>query len=134
MMIDKLKTAEAFSALGKLPKTYVDQLSGMNVPPHLMELLVKIITMLLRKINVPQDEIDVLVEKIDERGISEMLSIENYNVQETRREARLEQLVRFIHKKKLKNKTRSQIIDELELESDQIQVLDNFEAYRNLII
>ena len=87
MMIDKLKTAEAFSELGKLPKEYVDKLSNMNVPSHLMELLVKIITMLLRKIDVPQDEIDNFVEKIDERVISEMLAIENYSVQETRREA-----------------------------------------------
>jgi len=51
---------------------------------------VKIITMLLRKIDVPQDEIDALVEKIDERGVSEMLAIENYSVQATRREARAE--------------------------------------------
>ena len=49
----------------------------------LKELLVRVITLLLRKIDVPQDEIDKLVEGIDERGISEMLAIENYNVQET---------------------------------------------------
>jgi len=50
-------------------------------------LLVKVITVLLRKIDVPQDEIDLLVERIDERGVSEMLAIENYSVQATRREA-----------------------------------------------
>ena len=137
MMIDKLKTAEAFSELGSLPKEYVGRLSNMNVPPHLMELLVKIITMLLRKINVPQDEIYSLVEKIDERGISEMLAIEDYDVQETRREARadalLEKLVKLIHRKKLKMKTREQIIDELELEPDEIEILDNFELYQHLI-
>jgi len=87
MMIDKLKTAEAFSELGNLPKGYIERMEKMNVPPHLKELLVKVITVLLRKIDVPQDEIDVLVERIDERGISEMLSIENYSVQATRREA-----------------------------------------------
>ena len=59
----------------------------MNVPQHLKELLVKVVTVLLRKINVPQEEIDVLVERIDERGLSEMLAIENYNVQAIRREA-----------------------------------------------
>jgi len=90
MMIDKLKTAEAFSELGKLPKAYIERLNDMNVPPHLKELLVKVITVLLRKIDVSQDEIDVFVEKIDERGLSEMLSIENYSVQQTRREARAE--------------------------------------------
>ena len=36
---------------------------------------------------MPQEEIDVLVERIDERGVSEMLAIENYSVQATRREA-----------------------------------------------
>ena len=46
--------------------------------------------MLLRKIDVPQDEINIFKEKIDERGMSEMLAIENYSVQETRREARAE--------------------------------------------
>jgi len=66
MMVDKLKTAEAFSELGKLPKEYIERLKDMNVPPHLKELLVKVITVLLRKIDVPQDEIDVLVERIDE--------------------------------------------------------------------
>ena len=90
MMIDKLKTAEAFSELGKLPKEYIERLNKMNVPPHLKELLVKVITVLLRKIDVPQDEIDMFVDKIDERGISEMLAIENYSVQQTRREARAE--------------------------------------------
>ena len=87
MMVDKLKTAEAFSELSKLPKEYIEHLKDMNVPPHLKELLVKVITVLLRKIDVPQDEIDVLVERIDERGVSEMLAIENYSVQAMRREA-----------------------------------------------
>jgi hypothetical protein len=87
MMVDKLKTAEAFSELGKLPKEYIEHLKNINVPPHLKALLVKVITVLLRKINVPQDEIDVFAERIDERGVSEMILIENYNVQEVRREA-----------------------------------------------
>ena len=80
-------TLEAFSELGKLPKEYIERLKDMNVPPHLKELLVKVITVLLRKIDVPQDEIDVLMERIDERGVSEMLAIENYSVQAMRREA-----------------------------------------------
>jgi len=43
--------------------------------------------LLLRRINVPQAEIEALVKRIDERGISEMIAIEDYDVQETRREA-----------------------------------------------
>ena len=85
MIVDKLRTAEAFSELGKLREDYGEQINNLNVPPHLKELLVQVITLLLRKIDVPQDEIDNFVEKIDERGISEMLAIEDYDVQEIRR-------------------------------------------------
>jgi len=63
----------------------------MNIPAHLKSLLVKVITVLLAKINTPQEEIDTLVEKIDERGVSAMLTLENYDVQETRRQAKEEE-------------------------------------------
>ena len=87
MMIGKFKTAESFNELGLIPKQYVDQFKNLHVPTHLKDLLVKVFTVLLRKIDVPQDEIDNLVEQIDERGVSEMLAIENYSVQAIRREA-----------------------------------------------
>jgi len=87
MMIDKLKTVEAFRELSKVLKEHADQLKDMNVPPHLKELLIKVITALLNKINVPQSEINALAERIDERGVSEIMSIEDYDVQATRREA-----------------------------------------------
>ena len=90
MMIDKLKTPEDLRHLGKLPADYVERLSSMNVPTHLKTLLVKVITVLLTKINTPKEEIESFVEKIDERGVSAMLTLENYDVQETRRLAREE--------------------------------------------
>jgi len=90
MMIDKLKTPEDLSNLGKLPKDYIQRLNAMNIPAHLKSLLVKVIIVLLAKINTPQEEIENLVEKIDERGVSAMLTLENYDVQETRRLAREE--------------------------------------------
>ena len=65
MMTDKLKSPEDLGRLGKLPKEHVEHLSKMNVPPHLKKLLVKVITVLLQKINVPKEEVHDLVEKID---------------------------------------------------------------------
>ena len=62
----------------------------MNIPIHLKELLVKVVTVLLHKIDVPQDDINIFMDKIDERGVSEMIALENYSVQETRRQARAE--------------------------------------------
>jgi len=81
---------QTLSELARLPKNYAERLKNLNVPAHLKELLVKVITVLLQKIDVSQDEIDTLVEKIDERGVSEMIAIENYSVQETRKQARAE--------------------------------------------
>ncbi|MCL1882340.1 MAG: Rpn family recombination-promoting nuclease/putative transposase [Defluviitaleaceae bacterium] len=87
MMIDKLKSSEAFYELGSLPK---EQLDAINIPRHLKELLVKVFTVLLTRIDVPQDEIKNFMEKIDERGVSEMIAAGVYSVQETRRETREE--------------------------------------------
>ena len=91
MMIDKLKTAEAFSELGRLREHYGERIDSLNVPRHLKELLVKVITVLLTRIDVPPEEIDEFIEKFDERGVSGMTLIENYSVQETRRLAREEE-------------------------------------------
>ena len=43
--------------------------------------------MLLRRVNVPADEITAVTEQIYERGVQGMFNIENYDVQETRRVA-----------------------------------------------
>ena len=99
MMIDKLRTAEDFGELGKLPKDYAKRLKNMNVPSHLKELLVKVATVLLSRINATQDEIKTFVDKIDERGVSEMTLLENYDVQETRRQARAEALAEVDHQR-----------------------------------
>jgi predicted transcriptional regulator len=89
-MVDKLKTAEAFDEFKNLTKAHTERIDNLNIPPHLKKLLVNVITLLLRRINVPPVEIDDLVKRIDERGISEMIAIENYDVQATRREAAAE--------------------------------------------
>ena len=62
----------------------------VNVPSHLRKLLADIVQVLLAKIDVPQVEIEEMAESIYEKGVPEMFNIENYSVQETRREARAE--------------------------------------------
>jgi len=123
MMISKIKTGDALSELGKLPKDYSEHLKNMNVPPHLMEVLVKVVTVLLRKIDVPQEEIDSIVEKIDERGINEMISIENYSVRETRRIAREEARAEERHRTEEERRRAEKA--ELRLKSIAKSLLDN---------
>ena len=62
MMVDKLRTAEAFEEMGRLREKYGEKMNSLNVPPHLKELLVRLISLLLMKINVPKDEIEKFVE------------------------------------------------------------------------
>jgi hypothetical protein len=90
MIACKIKTADDFAIFKELPKEYFQKLDKMNIPPHLKELLTKVITVLLTKADIPMEEIDTITRNIDERGISEMIALENYSVRETRREARAE--------------------------------------------
>ena len=89
MIIDKIKTPEEIGILGELPADYIEHLS-LNIPDSLKKLLKDVITVILTKINVPREEIDTIVDSIEQRRISEMFAIENYDVQETRRIAREE--------------------------------------------
>ena len=45
----------------------------------------------------------------------------------------LKRLIQLIHRKKLKLKTREQIIDELELDEEDIELLDDFDSYSHLL-
>jgi hypothetical protein len=86
MLVDKIQTPNDLSLLSKLPPDYVKQLESLNIPDHLKKLIANVITVLLSRINVPKDEIDVMTDKIYQRRFQEMFTlIEPYDVQETRR-------------------------------------------------
>jgi len=90
MIIDKIKTPDGIkNILGHLPTKYLEKLS-QNMPERLKKLITDIIIAFMAKINVPHEEIIGIVDRIKERGVSEMFAIENYDVQETRRSAREE--------------------------------------------
>ncbi len=88
MLIDKIKTKDGMSLLSKLPDEYKEKLS-LNIPPHLNKLIADVITILLSKIRVPNEEIEAITDKIYERSVYDMFEfLEDYDVQETRRIAR----------------------------------------------
>ena len=90
MILDKMKKPDDLSRIfSSLPEDYIQKLN-INVPDHLKTLMANVARVLMTKINVPQDEIDEIAEKIQERGVTEMFNIENYDVQATRSEAREE--------------------------------------------
>jgi hypothetical protein len=90
MLLDKMQNPEDLSILKKLPEDYAETLSK-SIPPRLSKLLSDVATALLRRINVPPEEIAAIADKIYERRIQEMFTgIKGYDVQETRRLARNE--------------------------------------------
>jgi cobalamin biosynthesis Mg chelatase CobN len=107
MIIDKIKTPDEISLLSKLPPDYIERLA-LNMPGHMKKLLADVVTVLLEKINAPQEEIEAITDKIEERGVNEMFAIENYDVQEARKaffsegkaEGKIESAVSIIRKYK----------------------------------
>jgi hypothetical protein len=91
MIIGKINSPDKIRFFKNLPSDYLDKLA-LNIPEHLNKLLVDVVTVLLKKINVPDDEINAITEKVDQRRLQEMFTIENYDVQETRRIAKSEGL------------------------------------------
>jgi predicted transposase/invertase (TIGR01784 family) len=90
MLIDKVHDERGLRALRELPSDYFEKLT-LNIPPHLNKLLADVVTTLLRRVNVPADEIAEVTDKIYERKANKMFEwIEGYDVQETRRIARFE--------------------------------------------
>jgi hypothetical protein len=89
MIIDTIKKPEDIQVLKKLTPEYRKKLIEC-IPDHLLKIVADVITVLLTKIDVPEDEIETITENIENRRLQEMFAIENYSVQETRREAKAE--------------------------------------------
>ena len=70
--------------------TLIEELKK-NIPPHLNKILADVITVFLTRIDVPVDEIEKVTKHLYDRRIQEMFThIDNYSVQDTRREAKAE--------------------------------------------
>ena len=123
MIISKIKTAADFSIIKEIPIDYMNKIEGMNIPSHLRELLTNVITLLMTKADVPKEEIESLTRKIDERGVSEMVNLENYSVRETRKEARAEIIKPAVEFILSQGKTIAEIATILKISEDEITEL-----------
>ena len=90
LIIDKINPDGGMDVFKRLPADYIEKLK-QNIPQHLYKLLADVVTVLLKRINVPDDEIEKVAEQLYKRRINEMFPFfENYDVQETRRIAKAE--------------------------------------------
>jgi sulfur carrier protein ThiS len=75
----------SFGEVVELPKEYRDQLSKLNLPESLRQLVVKVNKTLLRKQDVPEEEIETFTEIINEQGVKGMFEKwGDYSVRELR--------------------------------------------------
>ncbi len=58
------KWTSEIKILQEIPKDYIEKLS-INVPEHLLKILSDVITIFLKKIDVPKQDIDKIAEKIE---------------------------------------------------------------------
>lgn len=89
MMINKLQRAADFASLKEeVPTEYVEKVTA-KTPEYLLGIMEQVIEILLRRINVPQEEAAEFAEQVKERKMGELFAnFEAYDVQATRAEAR----------------------------------------------
>jgi hypothetical protein len=90
LFIDKIKRAEQISNVRDIPQEYFDMLEA-KTPEHLREKVRDIVYLFLKKLDVPEQELDEFTAKIKTRRLSEMFGlIDGYSVTKTREEMRME--------------------------------------------
>ncbi len=135
MLINKLRKMTDFSSL-QFPDNYLEDIAARTTGDVLL-VLAKLIENYLRNINLPDDEIYELTDKIKEGDMNRLFEhFEGYDIQKVRRESRAEGsdilLITQIHKKLERGKDPETIADEVE-ESIEIvnQVVEAIRARAN---
>jgi hypothetical protein len=93
MLIDKVRGSEDMSEMFKdLPEDYVGALcDAEKIPEPLLKIISDCIGLLLKRVEVPAEEIEAVAEKIYKRKVNDMFEIlDGYSVTKTRKETRKE--------------------------------------------
>ncbi len=92
MLIDKLRSAADFQGLKEIPREYFEELAK-NAPEAVLELISKIISLLLFRLNVPKAEVADFTDHIQRRDFTMLFEhFETYDVQATRAKSKAEGL------------------------------------------
>jgi hypothetical protein len=83
MLVDKVKTPEMFHEMTNIPDSYIDNL---RIPDEFKELLIKVMQTLLRRVKVPEDDIEEVTEIIDSGRYKGMFEVLGKNVEKRERE------------------------------------------------
>ena len=90
LIVDKVKKSEDIKKLKELPEQFIEEMSK-KVPESFLKIFRDCVELLLRKANVPAEEMGEITKKIYERRFNAMFEfIDGYDVQATRKQAREE--------------------------------------------
>ena len=141
MLINKLRKITDFSSL-QFPDNYLEGIAEKTTGDVLI-VLAKLIESYLRNINLPDDEIYDLTDRIKEGNMSRLFEhFEGYDIQKVRRESRIEgreegsdiRLIKQIYIKLERGKSPEVIADEVEESIDTVnQVIEAIESVNNEI-
>ncbi len=123
MLINKLQDASEFKDL-YLPEDYLKDLSE-NTPDEVLEIISKVITVMLRKLNLEENEILDFTDQVRERKMGELFeNFRGYDVPAVRRESEAKgdatRLIKQVCIKLEKGKTIEQIAEDLEENTNTI--------------
>jgi len=91
LIIDKVRKPEDLEMLNTLPKDYLEKVT-LNVPKHLLELLADCIGLFLRKVEVEEEKINAITEKIYQRRSVEMFDVQ-FTINDIKREGAKESAI-----------------------------------------
>lgn len=86
MLFNKMLTSEDFAKMQTLPPSYLNMLQN-KTPDYLLQLIGKIVSVFLYRINVPKAEVETITDKITRRDFDMMFDcFEEYDVQALRKQ------------------------------------------------
>ena len=121
MLINKLRHAEEFRHLN-VPEEFIKRVAK-EAPGDVLDIMARVVATLLRKIDVPEEEVSSFTDQIKERKMGELFEhFEPYSVRETRKNSEKigeikgekKTLIRLICRKLARGKDLAQICDEVE--------------------
>ncbi len=120
MLLNRIRNAEEFKDLN-LPKDYIDKLIAES-PKDVLSVIARVIAVVLRKQNIPEDAINDLVDQLKERkGMALFDNYVGFDVQEEWRKAEQKHLVNLVCKKLRRGLAPDVIAIETEESLDYIQ-------------
>jgi predicted transposase/invertase (TIGR01784 family) len=130
LAMDKIKKAEDLKVIKQLKEQYWEKLKESLEHSNILENIALAIKQLLKRVNIPEDEIDKVIQALYEKEVEKMFEmVEEYDVQKVRAEEREAGKIEGIIEGKLETAknllkmglTIEQIIEATELSKEKIE-------------